>query len=357
MIETHALPGRTIVADGRERLYFSGTSYLGIHKNIIFQELLRDGFSQYGTGYSSSRTSNVQLAIYEEAEDWLTSFIGSPTEKVLSALTFSSGYLAGQALIRTLDQGQRFIYAPQAHPALWRSEGDNITGNFQPWVSHLETKVGCGSKEIVIVVNSVDALYARRHSFAWVACLPDYLSVTLVVDDSHGLGVLGEHGEGIYASVTHLLPDNVSLIVVSSLGKALGIPGGVVLGDNSIIQRLERSTYFTAASPIAPAYLWAMIRAGKLYTSLLGQLRENVQYFQSLIEGTEVFQYFGNYPVFYSTDQQICQALEPQCVLSSFSYPNPDSECITRVVISALHTEQDIGLLGKLVQQYVAVES
>ena len=351
MIETHALPGRTIVTEEKERLYFSGTSYLGIHKNIVFQELLRDGFSQYGTGYSSSRSSNVQLAIYEEAESWLTNFTDAPL-----ALTFSSGYLTGQALIRTLDKGQQFVYTPQAHPALWRSEKDNITGYFQSWISHLELKIGYETEEVVIVTNSFDPLYARHHSFDWVVQLPDYLSITLVIDDSHGLGVLGERGEGVYASVAQLLPTNVSLIVVSSLGKALGIPGGVVLGDHSIIQKQKKSPYFTAASPIAPAYLSAMIRSNKLYSSLLDQLRENVQHFQSLIQDCATFQYFGKYPVFYSADQQLCQALESHCVLSSFPYPNPDSECITRVVISALHTEQDINTLGKLVQEYTAVK-
>ncbi|WKN45887.1 aminotransferase class I/II-fold pyridoxal phosphate-dependent enzyme [Tunicatimonas pelagia] len=352
MIETQALPGRTIVTEGKERLYFSGTSYLGIHKNVIFQELLRDGFSQYGTGYSSSRSSNVQLSIYEESESWLASFVGAP-----SVLTFSSGYLTGQALVRTLDQGQRFVYAPQAHPALWRNEKDNVPGQYSEWVSHLEAKVGYGDEEVVIVTNSVDPLYAQPHSFAWVAHLPEYLKVTLIIDDSHGLGVLGERGEGIYATVKQLTPPNVSLVVVSSLGKALGVPGGVVLGDNSTVQQLKRSTYFVAASPAIPAYLHAMLRAEKLYALLLTQLRENVQHFQSLIQNTDVFQYFGNYPVFYSSDQSLCEALSDQCVLSNFPYPNPDSDCITRVVISALHTRSDFDTLAQLVREYTTTAS
>ncbi|MEM9674121.1 MAG: aminotransferase class I/II-fold pyridoxal phosphate-dependent enzyme [Bacteroidota bacterium] len=352
MIKTTSLPGRTIVVDERERLYFSGTSYLGIHKNSIFQELVRNGLEQYGTGYSSSRSSNVQLAVYEEAEDWLTTLTTAT-----AALTFSSGYLAGQALIRTLDRGQRFVYAPKAHPALWRNEKDNIVGEFKKWVSHLEAKVGFGSKEVVIVANSVDPLYARKHSFDWVAHLPDYLEVTLVIDDSHGLGIMGEQGSGIYAMVKPLLPANVSLLVVSSLGKALGVPGGVVLGEESIIQALRESPYFAGASPVAPAYLSAMLRSGKLYRSLRAQLEQNVRHFQTIVQETSVFHYFGTYPVFYSPDQNLCEALQDTCVLSHFPYPKPDSDCITRVVISALHTQSDLDTLGQLVQEYAAVKS
>ncbi len=352
MIETNLLPGRTIITEGKEQLYFSGTSYLGIHKNVIFQELLRDGFSWYGTGYSSSRASNVQLAIYEEAESWLADFAAAPV-----ALTFSSGYLAGQALIRTLDKGQQFLYAPQAHPALWRNEKDNVQGQYGKWVSSLVAKVGYSEREVVIVINSVDPLYARPHSFDWVTHLPDHLNITLVIDDSHGLGVLGEQGEGIFATVNRLIPSNVSLVVVGSIGKALGVTAGVVLGNNLIIQQLKKSPYFTAASPAIPAYLYAMLRAEKLYAILLAQLRDNVQHFQSLIQDSDMFRYFENYPVFYSSDKNLCQELSEECVLSSFPYPNPDSDCITRVVISALHTERDIDTLGKLVREYAVVKS
>ncbi|MEQ9438320.1 MAG: aminotransferase class I/II-fold pyridoxal phosphate-dependent enzyme [Cyclobacteriaceae bacterium] len=352
MMKTTFLPGRTIVADGKERLYFSGTSYLGVNKNIIFQEMLREGFGQYGTGYSSSRSSNVQLAIYEEAENWLSNFTGAK-----SALTFSSGYLAAQALIRTLDQGQRFRYAPQTHPALWRNEKDSIPGMFRAWVPHLEAKIAYGGEEVVIVANSVDPLYANPHSFDWVAHLPEHLQVTLVIDDSHGLGVLGEHGRGVYASVSQLAPDNVSLIVVSSLGKALGVPGGVVLGDPAVTERLRKSPFFTGASPIAPAYLYAMTQSRKVYASLQDQLRQNVQHFQSLIGTTSLFRYFGTYPVFYTANNELCDEVQEHCVLSSFPYPNPDSERITRVVINALHTTQDLETLGRLVQEHAAVKS
>nr|WKN39363.1 aminotransferase class I/II-fold pyridoxal phosphate-dependent enzyme [Tunicatimonas sp. TK19036] len=351
-MKTNSLPGRTIIVDGNERLYFSGTSYLGISKNIVFQELLREGFGQYGTGYSSSRSSNVQLAVYEEAENWLCDFTGAA-----SALTFSSGYLAGQALIRSLDHGQRFLYAPQTHPALWRNEKDSISGMFKAWIPHLESKVGYETGEVVIVANSVDPLYANPHSFDWVAHLPDHLQITLVIDDSHGLGVLGELGNGVYASVRQRIPANVSLIVVSSLGKALGVPGGVVLGDSALTQRLRKSPFFTGASPIAPAYLYAMTQSGKVYTSLQDQLRQNVHYFQSLIQETSLFQYFGAYPVFYTPNNDLCKVVEKQCILSSFPYPDPDSEPITRVVVNALHTKEDLDTLGQLVQEYAVVQS
>ena len=71
MLVTHQLPGRTVVIDGKERLYFSGTSYLGVSNNPDFQQLLQAGISRYGTNYGSSRASNLQLAVYAAAEQQL----------------------------------------------------------------------------------------------------------------------------------------------------------------------------------------------------------------------------------------------------------------------------------------------
>ena len=144
--------------------------------------------------------------------------------------------------------------------------------------------------------------------------------------------------------------------VVSSLGKALGVPGGVVLGDAALTQRLRKSPFFTGASPIAPAYLYAMAQSSKVYSSLQEQLQQNVLHFQSLVKESSLFRYFGTYPVFYTPNNDLCKAVEEQCVLSSFPYPDPDSKPITRVVINALHTKQDLDMLGQLVYYYGVVQ-
>ncbi|MGV3588073.1 MAG: hypothetical protein ACO1OF_13795 [Adhaeribacter sp.] len=108
------LPGRTLTANGREYLYFSGTSYLGMSRNQKFQALLQEGFRQYGLNYSSSRLSNVQLAVFAETENYLATYTGAE-----AALTISSGLLAGQLVVQALAGSGTFIYAPRTHPALW----------------------------------------------------------------------------------------------------------------------------------------------------------------------------------------------------------------------------------------------
>ncbi len=347
MLITHYLPGRTIVADGRERLYFSGTSYLGMGHNEAFRAQLQEGMARYGTVYSSSRSSNVQLAVYEEAEHLLAELTGAP-----AALTFSSGYQAGQAAIQRLHSQLNFFYAPGTHPAVWRSDADVAYGDFAAWSASLVEKVKATSGETVIVANALDPLFALAHDFGWVAQLPEDRAITLLVDDSHGLGVTGRSGGGVYATLRSLARPNVTVVVVSSLGKAFGVPGGVVLGPANFISDLKRNSFFTAGSAVPPAYLYAFVRAQSLYQQARQQLFINAAYFQKQTEALALFRSLDRYPVFYTADNALAEAVAPQCVLSSFPYPHPDSEPITRVVVSSLHTRADLEVLGGMVKKY-----
>lgn len=340
MLITHHLPGRTIVADGRERLYFSGTSYLGMGHNEAFRTLLQEGMTRYGTVYSSSRSSNVQLAIYKEAESLLAELTGAP-----AALTFSSGYQAGQAALQRLYNKPNFIYAPGTHPAVWRNDADAVYGDFVKWSEGLVERVASLPGECVIVANSLDPLFALAHDFGWVAQLPEDRAITLLVDDSHGLGVTGRDGGGIYATLRSLAKSNVMVVVVSSLGKAFGVLGGVVLGLEGFISDLKRNSFFTAGSPIPPAYLFAFGQAQPLYQQARQQLFANVAYFQKLTETLSLFRSIDQYPVFYAADDTLAEAVAPDCVLSSFPYPHPDSPLITRVIVSSLHTRVDLDTL------------
>ena len=64
------------------------------------------------------------------------------------------------------------------------------------------------------------------------------------------------------------------------------------------------------------------------------------------------FQYFDHYPVFYTPENALAKAIEDQCIISSFPYPNPDSQPITRIIINSLHTTEDIDRLCSLLENH-----
>lgn len=351
-VYTDRLPGRTLVVNGEEFLFFSGTSYLGIPVNEEFRRCVLEGMARYGTNYSSSRNSNLQLRVFEEAEDYLASYTGAE-----AAFTMSSGYLAGQALVQALQGNGHFIYAPNTHPALWRSTSDEVTGDYDAWVGPMLGQVRASKeKHIVLVCNSLDPLKARNHGFSWLSALPDDKQITLIVDDSHGFGMTGENGAGIFGQLKTRLNPNVQLVVASSMGKALGIPAGVVLGDKVLIDRLRHSHYFGGASPAIPAYLYAFLQCESVFKEARQKLFSNIAYFLQHLEQPEQFSYFEQYPVFGVHEHHLAGYLQEHgVIISSFRYPTPADDPITRVILSSAHEGEDIKRLTGLINRFAKV--
>ncbi|GEO03065.1 8-amino-7-oxononanoate synthase [Adhaeribacter aerolatus] len=341
------LPGRTLTSGGREYLYFSGTSYLGMSRNEQFQKLLQAGFRQYGLNYSSSRLSNVQLSVFEETENYLATYTGAE-----AALTVSSGFMAGQLVVQAFSGKGTFIYGPRTHPALWQGVQPINHQSFTEWAHDLPDIIAqTSSDNIFILFNSLDPLWVKKHHLSWLSQLDTTKNITLIIDDSHGLGVTGQNGAGVYRDL--VLPPAIKLIVVSSLGKALGIPGGVILAEEATIQFLKNHTFFGGASPVVPAYLAAFLQAPAIYQVAREQLFRNINYFLSCLAEPSLFQRFPDYPVFYTPQNQLYQYLLAHDVLiSSFAYPTPQHEPVTRIILNSLHTQADIDKLTSLINTF-----
>jgi 7-keto-8-aminopelargonate synthetase-like enzyme len=350
-ITADQLPGRTLHVNGREYLFCSGTSYLGISRNEAFLACLWEGLQRYGTNYSSSRNSNLQLQVFEEAEHYLTTYTGAE-----AALTMSSGFLAGQLVAQVLKDEGRFLYAPGTHPALWRSTADapDASTPFGEWVNRMLQEIpALPDRHLILVCNSLDPLKAQNYSFDWVNALPKDKQITLIVDDSHGFGVTGADGAGIYSQLRGL--PGIRLVVVSSFGKAFGIPAGLILGDRQLIDQLRASSYFGGASPAVPAYLYAFLQSEAIFAEARQKLFTNILYFRQRLARPELFSFFEAYPVFYTSEEGLCPyLLQHQVLISSFRYPTPADAPITRVILNSLHTKVDLEKLTELINGFEA---
>ncbi len=377
------LPSRVAQFDGEEYLFFSGTSYLGVGHQAEFKAALQEGMSRYGTIFSASRNNNLQLKIYEETEFFIANWTQSE-----AALTVTSGLLAGQLAInflknKTNQKGEKtvFLYAPSAHPAVWEASPQYIFKN----QSDFETQIVDAIKKekntpIALVSNAVDMLTCQVFDFFWVSELPDNQDITLLIDDSHGIGITEENGAGIFQKIKKLAPKNIKIVVIASLAKALGIPGGVILSDNNTIESIRQNPLFVGASPINPAYLSAFLSAQPMYENARKKLlnninlfKKNVQEFNSKIENsasksqisnkrtssskrqTPNFQTLNNYPVFYTPKNDLFDYLyQNKIFISHFAYPKPNDPPITRVVLSALHEAQDIEFITLKINEFLS---
>ncbi|GAA4449653.1 8-amino-7-oxononanoate synthase [Nibrella saemangeumensis] len=346
ILTTDHLPGRTILHNNREYLFFSGTSYLGIPQNTEFQQLLIESLSRYGTMFGSSRNGNLRLSIYEEAERQIAALTGAE-----AALTLSSGMMAGQVVANYLRAQQySFLYGPCTHPALWHEPTVDLpTLSFVDWTDRLPDLLTI-TGHAVIAVNSIDAVRSEAYPFDWVNQLPTDQPITLVVDDSHGLGVLREAGSGIWQQIPRR--PNVRLIVTASLAKAMGLPGGVVFSDAETIAAIQHTAFFGACSPIPPAYLDAFRKAETIYTQARIRLTQNIALAERLLLPTGLFRQAAGYPVFYTEwDELYPFLLENGIFIYSFAYPTPADKANTRIVISAFHEPEDINRLAACIYE------
>jgi 8-amino-7-oxononanoate synthase len=347
---TDKVPGRTILANGLEYIYFGGTSYLGLDSDPRFQELLLSNFRTYGMHYGASRLSNLRLAVYESTERHLAAWAGSP-----DALTVSSGYLAGQLVSGYFNnEAYRIFAAPNAHAALI-CPGAKRYGSFSRLADDLRAHLsGAGGETPVIFMDSIDFSGNTYPDYSALRPLP-LQQLILVADDSHGLGILGEAGGGAYNALARL-PFR-ELLVCGSLGKALGLQGGVVLGSRERLASLRESSLYAGASPAPPAHMATLAGATALYAEKRRSLLLNVSLFENECRSLGRFSRTNAYPVYCFDDEDLTTFLLASGVfVTDFRYPSaPYGTLPGRIVLSAHHSDQDIIHLAGLLNSYYSL--
>ncbi len=346
-------PAKNILIDGKNYDFFSGTSYLGMNQDEDFKQLLIEGINRYGMSFGSSRNGNLQLNVYEQAEEKLARWTGAE-----AALTVSSGMLAGQVVAQYLKtQNATFFYAPSSHAANFHEPNVALPNvSFSIWASTIVQEVSeKNADHSVIVCNSCDPLKLDTYSFDWTSQLPHNQAITLIIDDSHGLGITGKNGSGIFGEI--IVNDNINLVVVGSLHKAMGIAGGVIFGKTALINELQQTVFFASCSPIAPAYLYAYLQADAIYERNLSKLQANIEQFSAQIGAkNSLFRSINNYPVYYSLRDELYDFLFEQGIfIYSFAYPVKTAKPNTRIVLSAWHDECQIDFLVEKIRGFAEI--
>ena len=330
-------PSRTLEINGKEYLFFGGTSYLGIGGCKKFQQHCIEGVRKYGFSNGTSRSNNVQLGIFERAESEMAVRFAAG-----GALLSSSGFLAGQLVVRYFANFGEIIYGPNSHPALWLDEKPISYSTFEDWILKTVTYINRSDRtRFLIISDSLNNFHPQLFDFTPFSKISETKEVILLVDDSHGIGVTYD-GKGIYNALPSV--PHIQKIVVASLAKGIGIDGGVVLAKQGIIDQLKASPMFSAASPPSPAFLYAFIKSEEIYQENRERLKSNMMFFAEHI--SDKLQYTKGFPVFYAENPELYEQLVKKgVVISSFNYPQASDPLMNRIVINSLHTEADLRYL------------
>jgi len=347
MISLASTPGRTAQTAQGEWLFFSGYSYLGIQKEPGLASEAEKAFRQYGWLYPSARISNTPLQLFEEVEAALSQ-LTQLTETVL----MGNGLMAGRAAISQIEAGSKVLVGPACHPAI--EAGEKHKGSFEEWASHCleEIHQHDDAHPIYIVSDAVNPLTAEVYDFSFLQQVDK--PVTCIIDDSHGIGLLGDHGEGISIRLPRL--HNVSYMITYSLSKALHLPGGAIsCSDASKAEALRKTSWYATSTPPAPAPLQVWLQHAETYDRQRKALRQNAEYLHQKIGHLPGVTWHPELPVFLLPTALDASFFEAhQILISSFSYPDPKGIPINRIVLSALHTKDDLDTLAAVIHSGIA---
>lgn len=341
-------PDREIILNNKKYLYFGGTAYLGLQIDEEFQQLFIDNVKKYGTGYSASRKSNIKLSIFDKAETYLSNLVESE-----ACITLSSGYLAGQLVSQYLNNSEHTLfYAPNAHSALYqlnRKPFDSYTSLHTAIKEHLATETSIP----VVLLDSIDFSGVNYPNFNELKSLP-LEKIILVVDDSHGIGIVGENGKGVYKKLLALQPKE--LIVCCSLGKGFGIQAGAIFGTKNRINNLKNTDFFGGASPATPASMATLISGDTIYAKKREIVTKHINYFIENVDSINAFSFMKGHPSFGYSDNALTKHLEAKGILvTNFYYPSEGSSLMSRIVLCASHRQEDVKQLTMLINSYFSI--
>ena len=337
MLEIVSSVGRKVKDDQKEYVFFHGTSYLGMSTNDQFHELIYEGMRSYGSNYPTSRMSNVRHQLYYVFESKIAEFLGFD-----QAISVSSGYLAGQLIAGIYDKFDEVYFSPVTHPALNPQLPNDIL-SFSEWTHRVTHQINCHNRcrSVAIVSNSLNSLMGEVYDFSFLLEINDKDNVYVIIDDSHGLGIIGEDGRGVVSFLPY--KSNVHYIIVSSLAKAFGVLGGVVLCDNDTADLLRSSAIYAGGSAMSLAYIYAFLNASDIYKKQREKLLFNISLFNRLIENKHSLHHDNRFPVYYCGKTGFAEyCLEHGIIVSSFPYPFPESNSVTRIVVNSLHETEDL---------------
>ena len=276
-----------VTMNGTTVIMLGSNNYLGLTNHPEIKAAAAAALAAYGTGTAGSRFLNGTLDIHVELEDRLAAFM-----KREAALTFSTGFQVNLGVISSLiDRKDTVVLDNLDHACILdgaRLSFGRVLKYTHNDMASLEERLrsidsGRGS---LIVVDGVFSMEGDLSDLPRIVELAKRYHARVMVDDAHGVGVMGEHGRG---TAEHFgLEDDVDL-VMGTFSKSLAAVGGFVAGTRPVIDWVKhhaRSLIFSAAPP--PASVASVIKAVEIIErepERRARLWDNTRYMKRELEG------------------------------------------------------------------------
>ncbi len=238
--------------NGKDILMFGSNSYLGLTTHPKLKEASKAAIDKYGSGCAGSRFLNGSLDLHLELEERLAKFVGKE-----GALVFSTGFQVNLGVISSLTGRHDYIIIDELDHACI-IDGSRLS--FSKVLKYKHNDMASLEKVLqrcdidkvkLIAIDGVFSMEGDIANLPEIVKLAEKYKANIMIDDAHGLGVVGANGRG---TANHFgLTDDVDLIM-GTFSKSLASIGGFIAADSDTINFLKhnaRSLMFSAS--IAPA--------------------------------------------------------------------------------------------------------
>ena len=238
-----------VTVDGSDYVAFCSNDYLGLAADPRLAAAAREGIDRYGVGGGASHLILGHGTAHHELEEALAQFVRLPR-----ALLFSTGYMANMGVVSALTGRGDAVFADKHNHASLNDAALVSRAAFKRYAHNdldaLARLLATTTARRRLVVT--DAVFSMDGDIAPVAALLELCErhdAYLFIDDAHGFGVLGEAGRG---TLEHFGITSDRIIYMATLGKAAGVAGAFVAGDETLIETLiqnARTYIYTTATP------------------------------------------------------------------------------------------------------------
>lgn len=271
--------------DGQKVLNFCSNNYLGLANHPAVITAFQQAASEVGVGAGCASLVGGYHYYHQALEEALAAFLNRPR-----VLLFNSGYMQNIGILSALLTRHACVFADRkVHASLIdgvRLSQAKLYRYKHNDLQHLNGLIAQAKRCDFIVsdyVFSMDGDLAEIEALKQIAKTQQAM---LMIDDAHGFGVLGAKGRGV------LDQDEELPLVTATLGKALGVYGGFVSGENDLIEYMlqtARSYIYTTACP--PAVACAALKALDVMQNepwRREQLQQNIQYFKATAKALNI---------------------------------------------------------------------
>ncbi len=330
-------------------------NYLGLSNHPELIAAAKESYDHWGFGLSSVRFICGTQAIHKTLEKKLAGFLGMD-----DAILYSSCFDANGGLFETLLGPEDAVISDELNHAsiidgvrLCKAKRYRYkNSNMDELRSCLADARSSGCKKIVIATDGVFSMDGYIANLSAICDLADEYDALVMVDDSHAVGFMGQHGKGTHE---HCGVMGRVDIITGTFGKAMGgASGGYTAARQPIVDLLrQRSRPYLFSNTVAPAICAATIRTIELLeesTQLRDRVHENGRYFREKMEALGFDLLPGEHPIVpvMLYDPKVAhefarRMLEKGVYVVAFCYPVvPKGKDRIRTQISAGHTKEDL---------------